>query len=79
MIADDFDVLSTLVPLDEAQAPLIVDPDAVLATAITYESCEPVAGRRLKRFERDDRVQLRQLSFRDALDVCKTPRLSRNE
>jgi hypothetical protein len=45
MIADDLDVVSIPAFPAEAQPPLIVDTDAVLACAISREPLKPVAGR----------------------------------
>jgi hypothetical protein len=44
MVIDDLDHLSATVPPDKADAPLIVDPDAVLSSAIASQDFEPVAG-----------------------------------
>jgi hypothetical protein len=46
MVIDDLDHLGAAFPPDKADAPLIVDPDAVLPSAIAFERLKPVAGRR---------------------------------
>jgi hypothetical protein len=43
MIVHDLDIVSVAVPPDEAQAPLVVDPDAVSAGAISDEFFQAVA------------------------------------
>ena len=52
----------TTVP-DETDAPLIVDPDAVLAPPITRERLETVAGRRSQVVERARVVELEELAM----------------
>ena len=46
MVIDDLDQLSAAVSPDKAEAPLIVDADAVLPSAIALEGLQPVAWRR---------------------------------
>jgi hypothetical protein len=43
-VVDDLDLVGVTVVPAEADAPLVVDADAVLAVAITLERFEPVAG-----------------------------------
>jgi hypothetical protein len=49
----------------EADAILVVDPNAALPPSITFERFEPVAGRRSQVCQRFSRVQLIQLPLRD--------------
>src|SRR5439155_26144200 len=44
MVIDNLNHLGAAIPPDEADVPLIVDPDAVLSPAIASECLEPVAG-----------------------------------
>jgi hypothetical protein len=48
VVIDDLHVERVAVPPDEAEPPLVVDADAVLASAIAAERFEPVAGRGAK-------------------------------
>jgi len=43
MVIDDLDLVSVSVPPDEADAPLVVDADAVGACPLAFEGFEPVA------------------------------------
>jgi hypothetical protein len=44
MVIDDFDQLGAAVPPNKADASLIVDPDAVLSSAVASKGFQPVAG-----------------------------------
>ena len=44
MVIDDLDQFGTITP-DKADAPLIIDPDAVLTTTVAPQRLEPVSGR----------------------------------
>jgi hypothetical protein len=44
VVVDDLDLFGTGVGPDEADAPLVVDADAVLSLAVTAHLLEPVAG-----------------------------------
>jgi hypothetical protein len=52
MVVDDLDVVPVTVSPDEAQAPLVVDSNAVLPRAISLQGFEPVSGKRSEIFER---------------------------
>ena len=70
MVIDDLYVRRVAVFPDKADAPLIVDPDRVLAPAIALERFEAEAGP----FEVDKRrtgVEKNQLSQRDPLECLK--------
>jgi hypothetical protein len=58
---------------DEAHAPLIVDPDAVLPTAVALEGFELVVRRNPQARQFGGRVQLEQLVPRHPLDVLYPP------
>ena len=55
----------------EADAPLLVDTDAVLSRAIALEHFQPVAGRNQQLFQPRRRVQQSQLFQRLLLIVFK--------
>jgi len=42
VVVDEFDIIRTSFMPGEAESPLGVDPNAVLATSITSQSLEPV-------------------------------------
>jgi hypothetical protein len=44
MIVDDLNVISRAVTPNKADAPLVVDPDAVLALSVSFKGFEPIAG-----------------------------------
>jgi hypothetical protein len=52
MVVDDLDVVRVTVSPDEAQAPLVVDSNAVLPRAISFQGFEMVSGKRTEIFER---------------------------
>lgn len=45
VVIDDLDIFGTIIPPHEADPPLIVDPDQVLAGPIAPQSFQSVAGR----------------------------------
>ena len=45
MVIDDLHLIGVAAPPNEADPPLVIDPDAVLAGASGFERFEPVAGR----------------------------------
>jgi len=73
VVIHDFDIVSVTRPPAEADAPLIVDPNAPLSCAITSKSLEAVS-RWNPEIVKDDRgVELAQLAQCHALDVCSEP------
>lgn len=77
MIVHDFNCNDIAFAPDEAQAPLIVDPDAVLARAIAPQGFKLVAGRDAQEIQRSYSVQLLQLAQYNIRDCSTdaTPRL----
>ncbi len=73
VVVDDLDVERVGGAPDEADAPLIVDADAVLTGAIGLECFEAVAWRNAKVGERIGRIENDELSKRDALEACRQP------
>jgi len=71
MIVDDLDVKGVTVTPPETDPPLLVDPDAVLALAIAFQSLELVRARNQKVFQVSSRVQLLQLHQRPLLNVSR--------
>lgn len=71
MIVHDFDLKSVAVPPHETNAPLVVDSDAVPASAISVQRFEPVApwNSQIAKFARE--MDLVKFPPRDALYVPK--------
>ena len=67
MVVDDLDVEGIGGAPDEADAPLIVDADAVLASTIALEKLEAIAGRDAKVGEGIGRIEKDELPKRYAL------------
>ena len=76
MVIDNLDHLRATILPDEADAPLIVDPDAVLSPAIASECLEPVAGRRSEIREPGRRIEHVQLAERHGFDRSECGRRS---
>ena len=58
---------------DEANAPLVVDPDAVLSDPVTSQAFQPVSGWAAEVLQRVRRVQEKQLPMRVTLDLGCQP------
>ena len=67
VVVDDLDVEGIGGAPDEADAPLIVDADAVLASTIALERLEPIAGRNAQVGEGVGRIEDDEFPKRDAL------------
>ena len=65
MIVDDLHIVSVPVVPDEADAILIIDPNAVLAAPVARECLEPVTRERRQVAEFSSCVQLLQLPLSD--------------
>ncbi len=68
VVVDDLDVLGPGVGPDETDAPLLVDPDAVLSGAVRLEGFEAVAGRGPEVVQRFGGVEHDELAQRGAFD-----------
>jgi hypothetical protein len=71
VVIDDLDFVHTIVTPDEAQPPLIVDADAVLAPAVSLEQFKLVSGRYSQARQLGRSVQLHQLAPGNAFDIAK--------
>ena len=69
MVVGDGNVVGCIGFSAEADAPLIVDADGMLAFSVSLEGFESVAGWEVDRIEVGHRVELGELSQRDALDA----------
>lgn len=71
MVINDFDIFRTSFRPPEAQSKLLVNPDAVLASAITTQSFQPIAGRYLKVLQLVCELKLAELPQRNPLKIHK--------
>jgi hypothetical protein len=69
VIIDDLYVMSIARTPSETNAPLVVDPDAVLTGPVTFQRFQPVAGRNAQKIESRRGVDLQQLSKCNSLHV----------
>jgi hypothetical protein len=73
MVIHDLDLVGISFTPFEADAPLVVDPDAVLARAITAEFLEPIPRRDPKVLELVGRIQDQELTEGTALECGGPP------
>lgn len=66
VVVHDLNVVGITVLPDEADAPLVIDANAVLAPAIALEGLKRVAGRGLQVFKGASPVQIEQLAAASA-------------
>ena len=71
VIIDDLDVKGVTLTPPETDPPLLVDPDAVLALAIAFQSLELIRARNRKILQVSSGVQLLQLHQRPVLNVAR--------
>jgi hypothetical protein len=69
MVIHDFDALGTVVAPYEADAPLVIDPDAVLAGALATQQFQPIAGWRRQVAQLLSLVKLQQLALGNTLHI----------
>jgi hypothetical protein len=73
VIIYDFNVVGLAVAPDEANPPLIIDPDAMLAGPITFERLEPVAGRNAQILQPPGCMKVEEPAPGHALDRAEPP------
>jgi len=73
MVINDFDIFRTSIRPPKAQSKLVVNPDAVLASAITAQCFQPIAGRHFKIFQLSRELKLTELSQCNPLKIHKPP------
>ena len=73
MVVNNFDAFGSAVAPDEANSPLIIDANAVLASAISFETLKTIArwGRQIHELFR--LMDLAQLALCHSLDVSTQP------
>jgi hypothetical protein len=72
VIVNDFDIDGAVLGPDEADAPLLIDANAVLPFSIALQGLETIAWRHLQVIKNQGPIQLRNLPKRRALDVRPT-------
>ena len=73
MVVDDFNLVSVSLSPHEADTPLIVDPNAMLAFSIPVKSFEPIPGWRREITKLGCGVQLTKFAQRHSFDGPKSP------
>jgi hypothetical protein len=73
MIIDNFNKPSVSVTPDKADAPLVVDADAVLPGAVAFQSFKPISGRNARILKIHGIVQKFQLPHASALNNLRQP------
>lgn len=73
MIIHDHDVFSTYVRPTEAKAKLLVNTNAVLAFAVSFQSFQSISRRNSQIVELARDLQLPQLASRHGRDIRKSP------
>jgi hypothetical protein len=61
MVVDDFNLVGVALPPYEADAILIIDPDTVLAFALSVQRLQPVSGRHAQIIQRHRSMQQEEL------------------
>jgi hypothetical protein len=69
VVIRDFHIFSALALPEKANAPLVIDPDAVLPLSVASERLKPVPGRNLKVFDIGGAVKDQEFSQCGSLDV----------
>ena len=73
MVVHDFHLIRISILPQEADTPLIVDPDAVLTLSIAAQRLQAIPGRNRQVTKLGCGMDLRQLPLSDAHETLKTP------
>ena len=73
MVVNDLNVLGACIDPTEANAPLIVDADTVLSSAVPLQCLEAIARRNAKIIKATSDLKLPQLASRNGGYVHKSP------
>ena len=73
MVIDDFNIIGIALSPDEADAPWVVNADAVLTDTIVFEGFQHSARRQGQGFKPGCRIHLQEFSERDPLRVGTEP------
>jgi hypothetical protein len=71
MVVDNLDIMRVMPDPPEADAPLVIDPDAHLSGALAFQRFEPVSRRVPQVLDRPRRIQLAQLLQCPILNVAR--------
>jgi hypothetical protein len=74
MIVDDLHIQRIPILPSETDAPLVIDPDAILAFATALQCFQAIARRRTKFVQCSGRIDYQQFPARGPLDASKPPR-----
>jgi hypothetical protein len=69
MVVDDFDILSASVLPNKAHPPLVIDADAVLASAIAPQKFKPISGWNFQVLQHPRLVDHAQFAKGDSLNI----------
>lgn len=69
MVVNDFDFVGIAVPPEEADAPLVIDPDAVPTFAVAFQGFQAIRGRNTKIFQDRRGIEHAELAARHLLDI----------
>jgi hypothetical protein len=69
VIVHDLDAMDAIFPPQEADAPLVVDADAVLPLSIPLQGFQSISGRNPQTGQFSGGMELQQLPSRDPFDV----------
>ena len=73
VVIDDLHIVGVTIYPAEADAPLVIYPDAVLALEVTFERFKPVGWRNPQIVQGDGVVEHTQLATRHGLDIGRQP------
>lgn len=71
MVVHDFDMVRIALMPAKADAPLVVNADAVLAFSVAFERFQPVRRRNPQLIEIGDVIEHAQFTARDVLDIAR--------
>lgn len=71
MVINNFNLLGMAIDPNEANAPLVVDADAVLSSAVAAQSFQPIARRYTQKVKIRCGMYLLQFPYRHGCNVCK--------
>jgi hypothetical protein len=69
VIVNDLDIFGAAISPDKAHAPLVVDADAPLSSAVTFQPLEPISGRHPQSVNGNGRIQHGKLTLRHAHNI----------
>ena len=73
VVIDNFDVVGISVLKAKADAPLVVDPDAIRTTSIALQSFKLISRRRIQGIERTSSVELQQSAPSGSFEINESP------